>query len=213
MHTIASLSLINVAEASLRRYLERQLHTLQHYEFAPEEMSSCETLKNTVYTLREKLPNVIQSALALLPNGNGEFACRSLSQDLLLVGSSESCNCSTRSILLVHVIDMAIRFCKVCKKWKVLASDNVLWSNLFQDRWGGDRAAFYAPVDSKLWKHAYEVQDRCDRIGLGLKIIREGGDTILFTKEKSNGIWVRGEKVKGQPVLKIQKQSLQEINS
>ncbi|KAJ9174307.1 hypothetical protein P3X46_017344 [Hevea brasiliensis] len=68
---------------------------------------------------------------------------------------------------------------QVCKKWKVLASDNVLWSNLFQDRWGGDRAAFYAPVDSKLWKHAYEVQDRCDRIGLGLKIIREGGDYYL----------------------------------
>ncbi|KAL5803530.1 hypothetical protein ACOSQ4_031835 [Xanthoceras sorbifolium] len=66
---------------------------------------------------------------------------------------------------------------QVCRKWKVLASDNNLWSNLFKERWGGDHAAFYAPVDSKSWKDVYEVQDRCDRVGMGLKIIREGGES------------------------------------
>ncbi|KAI9156416.1 hypothetical protein LWI28_006001 [Acer negundo] len=64
---------------------------------------------------------------------------------------------------------------QVCRKWKVLASNNNLWSNLFKERWGGDHAAFYAPADSKPWKDVFEVQDRCDRFGLGLKIIREGG--------------------------------------
>ncbi|XP_054788700.1 uncharacterized protein LOC129294391 isoform X1 [Prosopis cineraria] len=63
---------------------------------------------------------------------------------------------------------------QVCRKWKLLASDNSLWSNLFKERWGEDRAAFYAPNASKSWKDVFEVQDRCDRVGLGLKIIREG---------------------------------------
>ncbi|KAF7816658.1 F-box/WD repeat-containing protein pof10 [Senna tora] len=63
---------------------------------------------------------------------------------------------------------------QVCRKWKLLASDNALWSNLFKERWGGDHAAFYAPIDSKSWKDVFEVQDRCERIGVGLKIIREG---------------------------------------
>lgn len=56
--------------------------------------------------------------------------------------------------------------CAVCRKWKLVASDNTLWSNLFKERWGEDHAAFYAPVGSKSWKDVYEVQDRCDRIGL-----------------------------------------------
>ncbi|KAH7856254.1 hypothetical protein Vadar_034526 [Vaccinium darrowii] len=68
---------------------------------------------------------------------------------------------------------------QVCRKWKVLAADNNLWSNLFKERWGSDHAAFYAPIDSRSWKDVYEVQDRCDRVGLGLKIIREGGDYYL----------------------------------
>ncbi|KAJ9679975.1 hypothetical protein PVL29_021767 [Vitis rotundifolia] len=69
---------------------------------------------------------------------------------------------------------------QVCRKWKVLASDNILWSNLFKERWGEDRAAFYAPTGLKSWKDVYEAQDRCDRVGLGLKIIREGaGDYYL----------------------------------
>ncbi|GAV82819.1 F-box-like domain-containing protein [Cephalotus follicularis] len=67
----------------------------------------------------------------------------------------------------------------VCRRWKTLASDNNLWSNLFKERWGGDHARFYAPTGSKSWKDVYEVQNRCDRIGLGLKIIKEGGDYYL----------------------------------
>ncbi|XP_059428531.1 uncharacterized protein LOC132162294 [Corylus avellana] len=68
---------------------------------------------------------------------------------------------------------------QVCRKWKGVASDNNLWSNLFKERWGEDHAMFYAPVGSKSWKDVYEVQDRCHRVGLGLKIIREGGDYYL----------------------------------
>uniref|UniRef100_A0A5B7CCQ5 F-box protein n=2 Tax=Davidia involucrata TaxID=16924 RepID=A0A5B7CCQ5_DAVIN len=68
---------------------------------------------------------------------------------------------------------------QVCRKWKAMTSDNKIWSNLFKERWGSDHAMFYAPVDSKSWKDVYEVQDRCDRVGLGLKIIREGGDYFL----------------------------------
>ncbi|KAG5229508.1 Secretory pathway Sec [Salix suchowensis] len=68
---------------------------------------------------------------------------------------------------------------QVCKKWNFLASDNKLWSNLFKERWGEDRAAFYEPDGSKSWKDVYEVQDRGDRVGLGLKIIREGRDYYL----------------------------------
>lgn len=56
--------------------------------------------------------------------------------------------------------------CKVCQKWKTLAGEDGLWLNLFKERWGEDQATFYAPVDSKSWKDVYEVQDRCDRVGL-----------------------------------------------
>ncbi|XP_042982189.1 MAG2-interacting protein 2 [Carya illinoinensis] len=69
MRTNASLSLINIAEASLRRYLERQLHVSEHEDFALEE--TCETLKNTSCSLRGKLGNLIQSALSLLPRNVG----------------------------------------------------------------------------------------------------------------------------------------------
>ncbi|KAI3457969.1 hypothetical protein Pfo_014632 [Paulownia fortunei] len=67
----------------------------------------------------------------------------------------------------------------VCRKWRDLASNDMLWSNLFKERWGIDHATFYAPVDSKSWRDVYIVQDRCDRVGLGLKIIREGDDYFL----------------------------------
>ncbi|GLU12064.1 hypothetical protein SLE2022_287720 [Rubroshorea leprosula] len=69
---------------------------------------------------------------------------------------------------------------QVCRKWKVLASDNILWSKLFKERWGDDQAMFFTPTGSKSWKDVYETQDRCDRVGLGLKIIREGGDYFLI---------------------------------
>ncbi|XP_043697344.1 F-box/WD repeat-containing protein pof10-like [Telopea speciosissima] len=68
---------------------------------------------------------------------------------------------------------------QVCRQWRVLASSNNLWCNLFKGRWGEHHAAFYAPHDSKLWKDVYQVQDRCDRVGLGLKIIRECDDYYL----------------------------------
>lgn len=62
----------------------------------------------------------------------------------------------------------------------MLGSDDSLWCDLFIERWGSDQATFYAPADSKSWKHVYMVQDRCDRNGLGLKIIREGDDCYLI---------------------------------
>ncbi|KAL3524436.1 hypothetical protein ACH5RR_017270 [Cinchona calisaya] len=67
----------------------------------------------------------------------------------------------------------------VCRKWRILASEDSLWSNLFRERWGLDRAMFFAPEGSKLWQDVYVVQDRGDRVGLGLKIIREGDDYYL----------------------------------
>ncbi|KAJ6410964.1 hypothetical protein OIU84_007672 [Salix udensis] len=66
MHTNPSLSLINITEASLRRYLERQLHALQQADFSAEEIISCKTYKNTVSRLNIKLQDLIQSALPLI---------------------------------------------------------------------------------------------------------------------------------------------------
>jgi hypothetical protein len=54
----------------------------------------------------------------------------------------------------------------VCRKWLTLTSDDELWRKLFNDRWGADAAAFYAPEGSKTWKDVLVVQDRCDRYGL-----------------------------------------------
>ncbi|XP_065036144.1 uncharacterized protein LOC103982336 [Musa acuminata AAA Group] len=86
--------------------------------------------------------------------GHGEIAGGAVPQDLPPVEPYISRCCSPR-------------------KWRVLASDDALWSNLFKERWGGDCAAFYAPVDPKSWKDVYIVQHRCDRFGLGLRIITE----------------------------------------
>jgi hypothetical protein len=66
MHTNPSLSLINITEASLSRYLERQLHALQQADFSAEEIISCEMFKNTVSRLTIKLQDLIQSALPLI---------------------------------------------------------------------------------------------------------------------------------------------------
>ncbi|KAK3034117.1 hypothetical protein RJ639_034469 [Escallonia herrerae] len=69
MHTNPSLSLINVAEASLRRYLLRQLQVSEHDDgFALENLSCCEPLVNTVSILKGGLGNRIKSALSLLPH-------------------------------------------------------------------------------------------------------------------------------------------------
>ncbi|KAK6155559.1 hypothetical protein DH2020_009807 [Rehmannia glutinosa] len=66
VHTNASLSLINIAEASLRKYLETRFQEVEERE-SWENMSFCEPLLNTVTNLRGKLGNLIQSALSLLP--------------------------------------------------------------------------------------------------------------------------------------------------
>lgn len=68
MHTNASLSLLNIAESSLKRFLERQLHLLQHDKLSLFDSSSHETLKNTVSGLADKLETVVRSAFSLLTN-------------------------------------------------------------------------------------------------------------------------------------------------
>ncbi|KAF8394648.1 hypothetical protein HHK36_020864 [Tetracentron sinense] len=66
MHTHASLSLINVAEASLSRYLEGQARILQDAEPTLEEIGLCISLGNTVSSLRGKLGSLIQSTFSSL---------------------------------------------------------------------------------------------------------------------------------------------------
>lgn len=68
MHTNPSLSVINIAEASLRKYLESQVQLLQLEDFALDEVNSC-PLKNTGLSLKNKMGNLIQSTLSLL-SGN-----------------------------------------------------------------------------------------------------------------------------------------------
>ncbi|XVF12720.1 hypothetical protein REPUB_Repub08aG0144000 [Reevesia pubescens] len=108
---------------------------------------------------------------------------------------------------------------QVCRKWKVLASDNRLWSKLFRERWGIDAAAFYAPPDpihstsTSSWKDVYETQHRCDRVGLGLKIISEGGDYFLVhqgqiqrylgSRRKRKGAVVKDCASSSKPELKM----------
>ncbi|XP_019090516.1 PREDICTED: MAG2-interacting protein 2-like [Camelina sativa] len=65
MHSNPSLSLINVAEASLRRYLEKQLESLEHLDDSADN-SELETLKNTISSLRGTLKEVIRPALVSL---------------------------------------------------------------------------------------------------------------------------------------------------
>ncbi|CAL0305411.1 unnamed protein product [Lupinus luteus] len=48
-----------------------------------------------------------------------------------------------------------------------MALDDALWCNFFKERWGGDDAAFHAPVGSKSWKDVFEVQNPCDG-GIGI---------------------------------------------
>jgi len=93
----------------------------------------------------------------------------------------------------------------VCRKWSALTSDDELWRKLFNDRWGADAAAFYAPDGSKSsscrtdltdvfpssdvanwqWHLATAVEQQFSRSGTGrscisltrgIRIIREGKD-------------------------------------
>ncbi|KAL5567716.1 hypothetical protein UlMin_024291 [Ulmus minor] len=68
MHTNASLSLVNIAEANLSRFLEGQLRLLKNDKNSHFEMSSNETLKDTVSSLRGNMESLIKSALSLLSN-------------------------------------------------------------------------------------------------------------------------------------------------
>ncbi|XP_010519456.1 PREDICTED: MAG2-interacting protein 2 isoform X2 [Tarenaya hassleriana] len=65
MHTNPSISLVNVAESSLRRYLKKQLETLERTEFSAED-TDLKTLRNVISRLREKSKDVIQMALTSL---------------------------------------------------------------------------------------------------------------------------------------------------
>ncbi|KAL6127522.1 hypothetical protein ACLB2K_070887 [Fragaria x ananassa] len=65
MHTNASLSLVNIAEASLGRFLEVQLNGL-HDNFNLDETHSQDALQNTISSLRDKMENLIQDALSTL---------------------------------------------------------------------------------------------------------------------------------------------------
>ncbi|XP_051138019.1 MAG2-interacting protein 2 [Andrographis paniculata] len=64
MHVNVSVGLINIAEATLRTYLERQLEE----GTAWETTRFCGALSNAVADLKGKLGNSIRSAVGLLPN-------------------------------------------------------------------------------------------------------------------------------------------------
>lgn len=68
---------------------------------------------------------------------------------------------------------------QVCRNWRSLAADDKLWHNLFIKRWGVDQANFFSPTHPKTWKMTYEIQDRCDRLGLGVTITCEGSDYYI----------------------------------
>ncbi|XP_073099912.1 MAG2-interacting protein 2 [Elaeis guineensis] len=75
MHTHASLGLIDVAEVSLRRYLEGQFLQAQARgggEAGFEELGSCGSLVYAVSSLRVKLVSLLQSALLALPDNNAK---------------------------------------------------------------------------------------------------------------------------------------------
>ncbi|XP_008807443.2 MAG2-interacting protein 2 isoform X1 [Phoenix dactylifera] len=75
MHTHASLGLIDVVEASLRRYLEGQFLQAQARgggEVGFEELDSCGSFVYAVSSLRVKLVNLLQSALLALPDNNAK---------------------------------------------------------------------------------------------------------------------------------------------
>lgn len=67
MHTNPSLSLVNITEAGLRRYLGKHLQDLEGHNSTSEARIS-EILQNTLSSLEVKLKSSITSALSLLPN-------------------------------------------------------------------------------------------------------------------------------------------------
>ncbi|KAG9133977.1 hypothetical protein Leryth_004679 [Lithospermum erythrorhizon] len=65
MHTNASLSLISVADVSLRKYLERQVEMVQNDEIMLDE-TNCGSILNTLSGLRLRLGSLLRSSLSLL---------------------------------------------------------------------------------------------------------------------------------------------------
>ncbi|XP_058097658.1 MAG2-interacting protein 2 isoform X2 [Magnolia sinica] len=66
MHTHASLNLINVAEASLRRYLEGQAQAQESCGPILDEINGCRSLVNSVSNLKGKLGTLLQAAMLVL---------------------------------------------------------------------------------------------------------------------------------------------------
>nr|GME01477.1 MAG2-interacting protein 2 [Ipomoea batatas] len=67
MHTNASVSLLNIAGASLRKYLETQIQILPGIESSLDNTHSSELLVNTLSSLKGKLGSLMQSSLSVLP--------------------------------------------------------------------------------------------------------------------------------------------------
>ncbi|BBN03908.1 hypothetical protein MPTK1_3g00550 [Marchantia polymorpha subsp. ruderalis] len=73
---------------------------------------------------------------------------------------------------------------KVCRSWRRLSDQEELWKSLYKKRWGSTKAAKVG-LDisaSQSWKSAYEIQDRWDRVGEEMTIVREGNDYFLAQK-------------------------------
>ncbi|CAM8900818.1 unnamed protein product [Rhodiola kirilowii] len=64
MHTTAALSLINIADSSLRSYLERQLKVLEDGKTGLVKNSACEILGNTISSLKDRSQYLIRTALS-----------------------------------------------------------------------------------------------------------------------------------------------------
>ncbi|KAL3684242.1 hypothetical protein R1sor_002264 [Riccia sorocarpa] len=76
---------------------------------------------------------------------------------------------------------------RVCRTWRHLTDHAELWKTLYERRWGRTKeptAHFKNNTSpaSESWKTAYEIQDRWDRIGEDMTIIREGDDYFLAQK-------------------------------
>ncbi|KAL4201665.1 hypothetical protein AMTRI_Chr02g259730 [Amborella trichopoda] len=66
MHVHPSLCLVNVAEASLCKYLEGQIQTQENNSSKLDDLCSSNTIGNTVSTLRGKLKGLLRDALSSL---------------------------------------------------------------------------------------------------------------------------------------------------
>ncbi|CAH9075746.1 unnamed protein product [Cuscuta epithymum] len=66
MHVNASVSLVNIAEAGLRKYLETEINVPLGIELSRDNRDGSELLANSLSNLRGKLGNLMRSALSLL---------------------------------------------------------------------------------------------------------------------------------------------------